>query len=153
MAWARRGGLLRLIALFKLVKAAVLLASLATLFNLVRQNDPAHTLITWALTLHVDPHNHYLRSVLAALLNLDPKQFVVLTVGTLLYAALFTVEGVGLWFDRAWAEYLTIIATTGFIPVEVYEILEQASVTKTLLVGLNVAIVAYLISQVRQRRD
>ncbi len=151
MASNSRVGLLRLIAVFKLVKALALLASLATVFNLIRQDDPAHTIITWALTLHVDPHNHYLRSILAALLDLDPKQFVLLAVGTVLYALLFSVEGIGLWFDQTWAEYLTIVATAGFIPVEVYEIISRVSITRVLLFVLNVAIVWYLIVQVRHR--
>lgn len=151
MASAPRLGLLRLIAVFKLVKALALLASLATVFDLVRQDDPAHTIITWALTLHVDPHNHYLRSILAAVLDLDPKQFAVLTIGTVLYAVLFSVEAIGLWLAQAWAEYLTIVATAGFIPVEVYEIIHGIGVAKLVALALNVAIVTYLIVQVRSQ--
>ena len=108
MASERRGGLLRLIAIFKLVKAFALLISLATVFNLVRQDDPAHTIIKWALTLHVDRHNYYLRSILGAFLNLDPKHIALLTIATLFSAILFSVEGIGLWFAKVWAEYLTM---------------------------------------------
>jgi uncharacterized membrane protein (DUF2068 family) len=32
------------------------------------------------------------------------------------------VEGVGLWLDPLWAEYLTVIATSLLIPVELYEL-------------------------------
>jgi uncharacterized membrane protein (DUF2068 family) len=152
MAKERSSLLLRLIAVLKLVKAFALLLSLATLFNLIRQDDPAHTIVSWALTLHVDPQNHYLRSLLAALLNLNPRHFALLTMGTVLYALLFSVEGIGLWYAKLWAEYLTIVATAGFIPIEVYEMLKELSATKTVVLALNVAIVAYLIIQVRGRR-
>ena len=121
----QRIGLVRLIAIFKLFKGLVLLASLATVFDLVRQDDPAHIVISWALMFHVDRDNRYLGAGLAALLHLNPKQLALLTVGTVLYAVLFSVEGVGLWGAKLWAEYLTIIATAGFIPVELYEVLKQ----------------------------
>jgi uncharacterized membrane protein (DUF2068 family) len=152
MAKERSSLLLRLIAVLKLVKAVALLLSLATVFNLIRQDDPAHTIISWALTLHVDPHNHYLRSLLAALLNLDPKHFALLTTGTVFYALLFSVEGIGLWYAKVWAEYLTIVATAGFIPIEGYEMIKEFSGTRTVVLALNVAIVVYLIIQVRGRR-
>ena len=150
MAGTSRVGWLRLIAAFKFFKALVLLGSLAILFKLVRQDDPAHTLITWALSVHVDPHNHYLRSILAAMFQLDPKQFTLLAVGAALYAVLFAVEGIGLWLAKLWAEYLTIIATAGFIPVEVYEISHGINATKLVALALNVGIVAYLVVQVRR---
>jgi uncharacterized membrane protein (DUF2068 family) len=150
MATAPRVRLLRLIALFKLVKAVALLVSLATVFNVVRQDDPAHTVITWALRLHVDPDNHYLRTVLAAIFRLDPKQLELLAAGTVFYAVLFCVEGIGLWYGRAWAEYMTVVATAGFIPIELYEIIKRISIAKTAALFLNVAIVAYLIIDLRR---
>lgn len=151
MASPPRIGLLRLVALFKLFKALVLLASLTTLFNLVRQDDPAHTVISWAMMFHVDRDNRYLIAGLVALLHLNSKQLALLTIGTVLYAALFLVEGVGLWFAKIWAEYLTIIATAGFIPVELYEVITGNSTPKMVTLMLNIAIVVFLVIQVRQR--
>ena len=142
---------LRVIAIFKLFKALVLVASLATVFDLVRQDDPAHTIVSWALTFHVDRDNRYLGTVLAALLHLNPKQLALLTVGTVLYAVLFSIEGVGLWGGKLWAEYLTIIATASFIPLEVYEIISRISAPRLVSLVLNIAIVAYLVVQVRRR--
>lgn len=144
------GRLLRLIAIFKLVKALALFASLVTVLNLVRHHDPS--VLTWALRLHVDPDNRYLRDVLAAIFNLDAQHLSLLAVATGLYAVLYSVEGLGLWFEQAWAEYLAIVATTGFIPIECYEVLGRVSINKVMLLALNVAIVAYLIIDVRHRR-
>src|SRR5438874_8771107 len=73
---------LRLIAAFKLLKALLLLALLATLLRLVH-HQPTQTVLRWALVLHVDPHNHYLRTFLATLLGVSPKQWALLTGGTL----------------------------------------------------------------------
>lgn len=142
------GRLLRVIAIFKLVKACALFASLVTVLNLVHHQDPS--VLTWALRLHVDPDNRYLRDLLAALFNLDAQHLSLVAVGTGLYAVLFSVEGLGLWFERTWAEYLSIVATAGFIPIECYEILGKVSINRVMLLALNLAIVAYLIMDVRR---
>jgi hypothetical protein len=145
MARPPRVGVLRLIAIFKLFKALVLLASLATVFDLVRQDDPAHTVINCAR-----PNGHP-GPAGAPLLHLNPKQLALLAAGTVLYAVLFSVEGVGLWGARLWAEYLTIIATASFIPIELYEVVKSITVPKAVTFGLNIGIVAYLVVQVRRR--
>ena len=44
---------------------------------------------------------------------------------TLTYAAVFAVEGVGLWMRRRWAEWLTTIITASLIPLEVWELIQQ----------------------------
>jgi uncharacterized membrane protein (DUF2068 family) len=44
------------------------------------------------------------------------------------YGVLELVEGVGLWLDQLWAEYLTVIATSLLVPFELYElVLHQPS--------------------------
>jgi uncharacterized membrane protein (DUF2068 family) len=144
--------LLWLIGFFKLVKAVVLLASLATVFRLLRHN-PTQTLIWWALKLHVDPGNQYLQAALSKLLALDGRQSELLAAATVFYATLFAVEGIGLLFDRAWAEYLTIVETAGFIPIEIYEIVRDASAVRVATLAVNVAIVAYLAIRLRRGRS
>jgi len=42
-------------------------------------------------------------------------------------------EGVGLALRKRWAEYLTIIATSSLIPLEVYELIQHFSVMKILV--------------------
>jgi uncharacterized membrane protein (DUF2068 family) len=65
--------------------------------------------------------------------------------GVLAYALLEGVEAVGLWLQKRWAEYLTLIATAVFIPLEVYEIVHKGSPLKVLALIVNVAIVVYLL--------
>jgi uncharacterized membrane protein (DUF2068 family) len=61
------------------------------------------------------------------------------------YAAIEGLEAVGLWLQKRWAEYLTFIATTGLIPLEIYEIVTKGSLLKVLTLVVNVAVVAYLL--------
>jgi uncharacterized membrane protein (DUF2068 family) len=62
----------------------------------------------------------------------------------LAYAAVFTVEGVGLLARRRWAEWLTVVVTVSFIPLEIYELFRHVSAAKVVALVLNVAIAGYL---------
>jgi hypothetical protein len=61
------------------------------------------------------------------------------------YAVLEGVEAVGLWYQRRWAEYLTFVATTALLPLEVYELTQRATVFKVIALVVNVAVVVYLL--------
>lgn len=141
---------IRSIALFKLFKASVLLAVMATGFALIR-HEPTQMLTHWALSFHVDPDNYYLHRVLAWLLHINVKHLELFAVGTGLYALLFALEGVGLWLMQPWAEYLTILSTAVLLPLEGYEVVHHASLTKFVVLLLNTAIVAYLIERAQAR--
>jgi uncharacterized membrane protein (DUF2068 family) len=61
------------------------------------------------------------------------------------YAVLEGVEAVGLWLGKRWAEYLTFIATTVLLPLEVYEIIHRQTPLKIIGFIINLAVVVYLI--------
>ncbi len=61
------------------------------------------------------------------------------------YAIIEGVEAVGLWLQKRWAEYLTLVATAAFLPLEVYEIVEKQSPLKVLTFLVNLAVVVYLL--------
>jgi uncharacterized membrane protein (DUF2068 family) len=61
------------------------------------------------------------------------------------YAVLEGVEAVGLWTGRRWAEYLTFVATSLLLPLEVYEISRRPTALKAIALVVNLAIVVYLI--------
>ena len=61
------------------------------------------------------------------------------------YAVLEGVEAVGLWYGRRWAEYLTFIATTALLPLEIYELSNRVSVFKIGAFVINVVVVIYLL--------
>ncbi len=66
-------------------------------------------------------------------------------VAAAVYALLEGAEAVGLWYQRRWAEYLTFVATTAFVPFEVYELTRTVSALKVLAIVVNLAIVLYLL--------
>jgi uncharacterized membrane protein (DUF2068 family) len=61
------------------------------------------------------------------------------------YAVLEAVEAVGLWLQKRWAEYLTLIATAALLPLEIYELARGVSAFKVIALIVNIAIVVYLL--------
>ncbi|MET9296818.1 DUF2127 domain-containing protein [Streptomyces sp. NPDC003077] len=61
------------------------------------------------------------------------------------YALIEIVEGVGLWRAKRWAEYLTVVATAAFLPLEVYELTEKVSWLRIATFVLNVLAVLYIL--------
>lgn len=111
--------------------------------------DIVTTVTHWTEVLRVDPENQFVHGVLVRILRVTPKQLKELSVGTFLYAGLFATEGLGLLLRRRWAEYFTIVTTGGLIPLEIFELSRHFTLTKLLVVLLNVLIFWYLIARVR----
>ena len=63
----------------------------------------------------------------------------------LAYALVEGIEAVGLWYQRRWAEYLTLIVTASLLPLEIYELATRFSPLKVLTFLINAAVVAYLL--------
>lgn len=89
--------------------------------------------------------NHGIVHDLRRLFSIDTTRLYLTGVVVLAYAALEALEMVGLWLGRRWAEYLTFVATTVLLPLEVYELVRAVSALKALTFVLNLAIVIYLL--------
>jgi uncharacterized membrane protein (DUF2068 family) len=63
----------------------------------------------------------------------------------LLYAALQLAEGVGLWSLKRWGEYVAVVGTGVFIPFEVYELTDNVSWLKIVVLLVNIAAMLYLL--------
>jgi uncharacterized membrane protein (DUF2068 family) len=90
-----------------------------------------------------------LRSSLLAeaqtLLGYSSATYTVVAWTLAAYGALQIVEGVGLWGGWLWAEYLAVVATSAFVPLEVYELYHHATVLKAVALLVNVVAVVYLV--------
>jgi len=84
-------------------------------------------------------------SWLNRLISLDGGHVWVLAVMAMAYAALEAVECVFLWRGRRWAEYLTVVATAAFLPMEVYELTQKVSALRVGALLVNLAILGYLV--------
>lgn len=142
---------LTLIAIGKLLKVLLLLG--AGLTSLLMLNHACRsTLLHWGEVLRAGSSSYYVHRAVAAISGVSAKRLEELGIGSFIYAALFAIEGLGLWFQKRWAEYFTIIITTSFLPIEIYELVRHASAAKVVTLVLNVAAVVYLVVRVRMHK-
>lgn len=142
-------GLLRLIAVFKLLKASILIALGVGALKLLHK-DVAGTVEHWVELLRLDPSNHYIDAALEKVSNIKPDKIKELGLGSMVYAGLFLTEGIGLWREKRWAEWFTVIITSSLVPIEIYEIHHHPTPVKIAVLLINIAIVAYLVYRIRK---
>jgi uncharacterized membrane protein (DUF2068 family) len=65
--------------------------------------------------------------------------------GILAYAVLELVEAYGLWFKRRWGEYVAVVATALFIPLEVHEIIDKVTWLRVGALIINLFAVFYIL--------
>jgi uncharacterized membrane protein (DUF2068 family) len=139
----------RIIGAMKLASGVLLAAAGVGIFRLVHQ-DLGKTLERFILRLHLDPENQVVQTLLSRAGGIDPKELKILGTGTFFYALLHLIEGTGLLLNRLWAGYLTVIITGSLLPLEVYEITRKVSAVRIGVFAANLAIVIYLIIQLRR---
>jgi uncharacterized membrane protein (DUF2068 family) len=73
--------------------------------------------------------------------------FLMLSAGA--YFVLELVEAIGLWHEKRWAEYLTVVATSGLLPLEIVELIRRVTVIRVGALVINLAIVIWLVYRKR----
>jgi len=141
----------RLIAAFKLFKGVVLLAVGVGALKLLHK-DMAFEVERWADLFRVDPHNRFIHHFLEKVANINPKKLRELSVGTFFYSAMLLTEGTGLSLGQRWAEYFTILSTSSFIPLEIYELYRRVNLARGALLLINIAVVIYLALELARNR-
>jgi len=132
-----------LIAAFKLLKGLILLAVGMGALSLLHENV-AVQVTHWIALLRVDPKNRFIHMLIRKLWTVDDTKLVAISAGTFFYAALMLTEGIGLTLRKKWAEYFTIVATSSLIPLEIYELVQEFSVIKVVVIAVNLVVVGYL---------
>ena len=83
------------------------------------------------------------------LTSVTPRNIELAATLACAYALLYTTEGIGLWLQKRWAEYLTTVATASLIPFELWELTRGFSALKIAALAINIAIVVYLCYVIR----
>lgn len=102
-------------------------------------------------SVELDPNRHFFHALIIRLHELRVHQLRIAGALALVYGGIELVEGVGLWLDQLWAEYLTVIVTSLLIPFEIYELVHHPTIWKAGGIAINIAIVTYLAHLLRQR--
>ena len=94
--------------------------------------------------LNLDIEKDYVQELVGWLTNIKGGAIVGISSGMLVLGALNLIEAYGLHRRRRWAEWLTVIATSLFIPLELYEVIQEQTPVRIGALVINVAIVYYL---------
>jgi uncharacterized membrane protein (DUF2068 family) len=140
--------LIRLIGLFKLLKAILLIAVGVGALKMIHSDmtDVASHVVA---RLGLDPGGRFVGRALLHTANLTPDEIRDVGVGSFVYAALFLTEGIGLWLVKRWAEWFSVMITSSLLPFEIYEIHHRPTILKFLALLVNLALVAYLLYRIR----
>jgi uncharacterized membrane protein (DUF2068 family) len=142
---------LRTVAVFKLLKTAVLIVAGIGILKLIHHNVAA-TLEHWVVMLGFDPGQRFVGELIGRATTLSRERIRDLGIVSFIYAGLFLTEGIGLWRLKRWAEWFTVIITGSLLPVEVYEIAHRATALKIGVLLINIAVVLYLLWRIVKDR-
>jgi len=67
------------------------------------------------------------------------------------YAAISAVEGIGLYLEKVWAEYLVLVITASFLPWELFEIFRRLTLIRVSLLAANLLVFFYLLQLAADR--
>jgi uncharacterized membrane protein (DUF2068 family) len=142
-AGSRPGGLLA-IAIFKLAKSVFFLCIGIGALHLLHR-DLSDEVQRLAQALHFDPEWRITTLVMEKITLVDPKKLKEIGFFTFLYSAIALTEGLGLFLEKVWAEYLTLSLTVMFLPWELYELLRSPTWVRLGLLVINLLVLAYLL--------
>ncbi len=141
---------LRTIAIYEAAKGTIVILTGVGLLRSI-DHDLQKTGERLVHFMHLNPASHYPKIFLQALENVSSSELRWLALGAFVYSVFRFVEAYGLWKERAWAEWLAIVATAIYLPVEVYELVRKPSWLKVGLIAINLLLLGYLI-YVRRRQ-
>jgi len=146
----RRNPLLLTIAVYKFLYALLFIAIGIGAHRLLHK-DLADQIDLFARYLRFNPESRLVNFILekASLIN-DP---VLRRIGFVAYcyAAITMAEGIGLYLEKAWGEFLTLAITASFLPWELFEIFRHISWIRVGLFAINFLVFLYLLNLVVAR--
>jgi uncharacterized membrane protein (DUF2068 family) len=139
-----------LIAAFKLAQALLFVAIGVGALRLVGK-DLGDVLLRLAHHLRFGPESRFVDFILDRASIVNDRMLRRIGVGLFAYAALGITEGIGLYLEKAWAEYFTLGITLSFLPWEIFEVIRKVTPIRSGLLVVNVLVFLYLLKVVVER--
>ena len=95
--------------------------------------------------LGFDVNHSRLLGLIHKSLMLTPRTLTLLAIGLAAYALIELVESIGLWLGRRWGEYFAMVATSIFLPYEVYDLTVKVTWLRVTAFVINLLLVVYLV--------
>jgi uncharacterized membrane protein (DUF2068 family) len=136
---------LRTIAMFEVTKAAIVLLLGCGLFHLMHNNlDGVAKRVVQVL--HVNPEGKLSSLFFELASHASDRYLWVLALSTLAYASVRSTEAYGLWREREWAQWFSLLSTALYVPPELYWILRNPSWLKCAVLVTNIAVFLFMLS-------
>lgn len=142
---------LRWIASFNLLKGILLLAIAVGILRFLHKDIDA-IVGNWMAALRFDLENRHVARLLERLDVVTDRQIKQLSGLTFAYAGIFLTEGAGLLLRQKWAKYMTILVTSSFVPLELFETIRHFGWPILVVLATNVVIVGFLLANLRHER-
>jgi uncharacterized membrane protein (DUF2068 family) len=136
---------LRAVATFELTKGLIVLLSACSVLLLVHKEDPWDIADGLLRLLHISPDHHLAQMFLDWADNLTETKLWAIAAVAAAYSFLRFVEAYGLWYARAWAEWIALVSGTLYLPFEIYKVIHRASLFHVSVLLINLAVVLYMI--------
>jgi uncharacterized membrane protein (DUF2068 family) len=139
-----------LIAAFKLAQALLFIAVGVGALRLMHK-DFGDLLLKLAHHLHFNPESRFIDFILDRASVVNDRLLRRFSVGLFAYAAIGLTEGIGLYLEKAWAEFFTLGITASFLPWEIFEVIRRVTLIRSGLLTVNILVFAYLLKIVIER--
>jgi uncharacterized membrane protein (DUF2068 family) len=142
---ARRVRFLKLIALFKIVKGGLLMLLGVSLLFLNARTRWMDELLKWIANEILLQHSKTVRFLLHNLQSvLYGGMLRATALLSLFYAALFFIEGIGVYLQQRWAAWLMIVESAALIPIEIRHLWHRPGLVGAFILLANCFIVWFL---------
>jgi len=135
---------LRTIAMFEVAKAVIVLLLGCGLFHLMHINLDAVTARVVEV-LHVNPEGKLSNLFCELARYASDRDPWVLALVTLAYAWVRSTEAYGLWREREWAQWFSLLSTALYLPPELYWMLRDPSWLKCAVLVINIVTFLFMI--------
>jgi len=114
--------------------------------------DPAQ--VVFAGELREDPHDRLALLAFNLVPIVSKSVLLALALASIGYLVLEAIEAVGLIRGRLWVEWLIVVETALFLPLEVFELVRHFTWLKVVTLLANLLILAYLVvRRIHEARD
>ncbi len=141
---------LMLIAAYKFVLALVFVAVGVGALRLLHK-DIGDLLAKMADHLRFNPESRIVNFILDKASLLDDPLLRRIGAAAFCYAGLGMLEGIGLYLEKIWGEYLTLAVTASFLPWELFEVFRRVTWIRAGLLVVNAMVFFYLLKLVTRR--
>jgi uncharacterized membrane protein (DUF2068 family) len=139
-----------LIAAFKFAQALLFIAIGVGARRLLHK-DIGDELYALADHLRFDPESRFVNFILEKATLVHDAQLRRIGFVAFCYAGIGIAEGIGLYLEKMWGEFLTLVITASFLPWEIFEVYRRITWPRVSLLVINILVFLYLLKLVTDR--